>query len=248
MKRTHLAIQLAIVLTATASVGWPQFRPVRRVRACGSTHPMHRDRRRRTSSRAPTAIPLAKPLSVLAARLTGPRSRSHNPGPSPGVAEGLARKYNTPIAVAAVGGKFNALVGVAQTSLNMPIPYARVVARNIHTGRIEARATANDVGRFSFLDLDPELLRRRTAGPRRLRCRGKRGGSSRARRCPPDDGPHNRGGPRRRRDIRQQADGNARGDDHCRREQRRHADDLEPDPAGKPEQSDRRRLVVSNHV
>jgi len=71
-----------------------------------------------------------------------------------GVAEGINAQFATPIPVAALGGRLNALVGLARTSLNMPIPYARVLLRNIRTGRVESRATANDEGRFSFLDVD----------------------------------------------------------------------------------------------
>ena len=103
--------------------------------------------------------------SVLAGRTPRTTQPFAQPATVPGIADGLARQYNTPIAVAAVGGKFNALVGVAQTSLNIPIPYARIVVRNIQTGRIEARATANDVGRFSFLDLDPSVYVVELLGP-----------------------------------------------------------------------------------
>jgi hypothetical protein len=64
------------------------------------------------------------------------------------------RPFYTPYAVAALGGKLNALTGLARTSLNAPIPYAKVLLRNIRTGQVMARATANDQGQFSFLDLD----------------------------------------------------------------------------------------------
>ena len=57
-------------------------------------------------------------------------------------------------AVAALGGKLNALLGFARTSLNAPIPYARVLLRNILTGQVMGRGVANDQGMFSFVDLD----------------------------------------------------------------------------------------------
>lgn len=46
-----------------------------------------------------------------------------------------------------------AIIGRARTILNTPVPYARVVLRNINTGQIEAEATADQEGRFSFLHL-----------------------------------------------------------------------------------------------
>ena len=164
MKRTHLAIQLAIVLMLTALVSWPQFRPVRAQSVWQYGTSASRQTQADELSRAdqdPTREAVVG-LGRASFRTTQPFAQ---PATVPGVADGLARQYNTPIAVAAVGGKFNALVGVAQTSLSMPIPYARVVARNIRTGRIEARATANDVGRFSFLDLDPSSYVVELLGP-----------------------------------------------------------------------------------
>ena len=43
------------------------------------------------------------------------------------------------------GGKLNALIGFAKTALNAPIPYARLVLRNIRTGQIVARITADEL-------------------------------------------------------------------------------------------------------
>jgi hypothetical protein len=68
-------------------------------------------------------------------------------------ADGSDVFYLSP-SVAALGGKLNALLGFARTSLNVPIPYARVLLRNIITGQVMARGVANDQGMFSFLDLD----------------------------------------------------------------------------------------------
>jgi hypothetical protein len=51
----------------------------------------------------------------------------------------------------------NALSGTALTSLNAPIPYARLILRNILTGQVVGQATANASGQFSFVDLDPNL-------------------------------------------------------------------------------------------
>ena len=62
---------------------------------------------------------------------------------------GIARE------VTDAGGRFNAIFGWARTALNTPVAYARVVIRNLITGQIEARATADRDGQFTFLDLPP---------------------------------------------------------------------------------------------
>jgi hypothetical protein len=62
---------------------------------------------------------------------------------------------NTPGAIAALGGRDNALVGLAQNSLNAVIPRARVVLRDIRTGEALQQTTADELGQFSFIDLAP---------------------------------------------------------------------------------------------
>ena len=47
----------------------------------------------------------------------------------------------------------------------MAIPYARVVLRNIQTGQVLARATADGGGHFSFLDLDANAYIVELLGP-----------------------------------------------------------------------------------
>src|SRR5258705_13877193 len=51
----------------------------------------------------------------------------------------------------------NGLVGFGLTLLNTPIPCARVVLRNIRTGRALARTVANERGEFSFVDLESNV-------------------------------------------------------------------------------------------
>src|ERR1041384_3465111 len=149
MKRTHLGLQAAIILAMVAFVSWPQFRPVR-------TQSVWRY--------VPSAVLQAK--TEDAARFA---DADHRPAMNrdqisltdalqrgaangPGAASNPA--FQTSAALAAVGARLNALVGVARTSLNMPIPFARVVLRNIGTGQVFARTVANEHGVFSFLDLD----------------------------------------------------------------------------------------------
>jgi hypothetical protein len=149
MKRTHLGLQAAIILAMVAFVSWPLFRPVR-------TQSVWRY--------VPSAVLQAK--TEDAARFA---DADHRPamnrdqisltdalqrGAANGPGAALNPAFQTSAALAAVGARLNALVGVARTSLNMPIPFARVVLRNIGTGQVFARTVANEHGVFSFLDLD----------------------------------------------------------------------------------------------
>ena len=145
MRRTHLGVQIAIVLTMVSFVSWPQFRPVRA---------------QSVWRYAPAAVLQARTLD--AARYAGagrPGMRLNEAAfksawrDSIGATDRGNAFYLSP-AIAALGGKLNALLGFARTSLNVPIPYARVLLRNIITGQVIARGVANDQGMFSFLDLD----------------------------------------------------------------------------------------------
>jgi len=140
MRRTHLGVQIAMVLAMVAFISWPQFRPVRA---------------QSVWRYAPAAVLQARTLD--AARYAGDgsaasafRSAARD---SIGATDRGNAFYLSP-AVAALGGKLNALVGFARTSLNVPIPYARVLLRNILTGQVMGRGVANDQGMFSFVDLD----------------------------------------------------------------------------------------------
>lgn len=150
MRRTHLAVQAAIVMTMVTFVSWPQFRPV----------PAQSIWRY-----APAAVVQARALD--AARFAGDASRTRWAGvnnaafttPVTGGQNVVGNvrpdvAYLTPAAVAVLGGKVNALLGFARTSLNTPIPHARVVLRNIRTGQVLARTVANERGEFSFVDLE----------------------------------------------------------------------------------------------
>lgn len=141
MRRTHLGVQAAIVLTMVTLVSWPQFRPVRS-----------------------QSVWRFVPQSVLearandAARFAGRPVRGGNgvdqTAPTQrGAAQNAALGY-VPAPVAALGGRVNALVGRARTSLNAPIPFARVLLRNVLTGQVILQTTADRYGDFQFLDLD----------------------------------------------------------------------------------------------
>ncbi len=153
MRRTHLGVQAAIVLAMVASVSWPQFRPVR-VQSVWRYAPAAVLEARTIDAARFGGDARTRPAAPLKdAAYTTPINGAQN-------APGNARpdvSYVTPAAVTVLGGKVNALVGFARTSLNTPIPYARVVLRNIRTGRALARTVANERGEFSFVDLESNV-------------------------------------------------------------------------------------------
>jgi hypothetical protein len=152
MKRTHLGIQALIVLAVVWFVSWPQFRPVRA---------------QSIWRYSPQAVLEARTLDAAryaSAAATSSRLRSADepvsstpfvpvPLGSPVVDD--QRLEFTPGAIAALGGKDNALVGLAQNSLNAVIPHARVLLRDIRSGEALQQATADELGQFSFIDLAP---------------------------------------------------------------------------------------------
>ena len=67
--------------------------------------------------------------------------------------------------VLALGGTLNALIGRTRTALSAPVPFARLLLRNIATGQVEARATADEHGRFTFVDVAPSAYVVELIGP-----------------------------------------------------------------------------------
>ena len=164
MKRTHLAVQAAIVLTMVASVSWPQFRPVRaqsvwRYVPAAVLQAKTNDAARFTGDARPARVRAGAGLDN-ATFATPVDTTSRNP-----LATQIDPSYFTPAAVAVLGGKMNALLGFARTSLNTPIAYARVVLRNLRTGQIYARTVANQRGEFSFVDLEANAYVVELLGP-----------------------------------------------------------------------------------
>lgn len=146
MRRTHLGVQAAIVLTMVSFVSWPQFRPVRAQSVWRYAPQAVLEARTNDAARFAGDATARRGMALNQTALTT-RQTTQNPF-------GTAPAFFTPSDVAAAGGKVNALVGSARTSLNMPIPYARVLLRNIRTGLVLAQTVANQDGSFSFLDLD----------------------------------------------------------------------------------------------
>jgi hypothetical protein len=156
MRRTHLGVQAAFILSLVAFVSWPQFRPV---------HPQSIWRY------APNAVVEAETQDAArfagdpaaAARASFAQNQTSYADATAGRSQGP--QYYPTAAVAAAGGRLNALVGLARTSLNVPIPFARVLLRNIRTGQVFAQAVANKDGQFSFVDLDTSAYIVELLGP-----------------------------------------------------------------------------------
>jgi hypothetical protein len=158
MKRAHLGVQALIVLAMVAFVSWPQFRHIR-VQSVWRHAPSAAQQARTDDAARYSDTGVLRRTSVLPGL---PRFTTNLPEPRIGGTGGVNGlqadgTFYTPQAVAILGGKLNALVGMARNSLNAPIPYAKVLLRTILTGQVRARATANAQGEFSFLDLDNSL-------------------------------------------------------------------------------------------
>jgi hypothetical protein len=145
----HLGVQAAIVFTMVASVSYPQFRPAARTQFPWRYAPVAVLQARALDAARFAGDARTRPVAYVNAVASTTPALARNP---------LAdTSFRTPPAVAVLGGKLNVLVGFARTSLNAPIPYARVVLRNIRTGRILSSTVANERGEFSFIDLDSTL-------------------------------------------------------------------------------------------
>lgn len=149
MRYLHLAVQASVVLTMVSFVSYPQYRPAARTqpRAGAVWHyvPEAVVEARANDAARFAGNPALMQRPIRPVEQTAPVI---NPVPT------QARSYYTTPAVAAAGAKINALLGVAKTSLNAPIPYARVVLRNLRTGRALAETVADDEGQFSFVDVE----------------------------------------------------------------------------------------------
>jgi hypothetical protein len=150
MKRTQLGIQAIIVLTMVSFASWPQFRPVRAQSIWRYSPEAVFEARTTDAARYSSAVAPSNRRQFAGE----PSSTSLHVSTPHGslVAKNAPLKF-TPGEIAALGGSDNALVGLAQNSLNAAIPRARVVLRNIHTGEALQQATADELGQFSFVDL-----------------------------------------------------------------------------------------------
>lgn len=151
MKRTHLGIQAIIVVAMVSFVSWPQFRPARAQSIWRYAPATVLEARTIDAARyagaasASTRRPYIGGLSSSSTELV--------PTPQASAVIDDSRTEFAPGAIAALGGTENALVGLAQNSLNASIPRARLVLRDIRTGEALQQATADELGQFWFVDL-----------------------------------------------------------------------------------------------
>jgi hypothetical protein len=154
MRGIHLAVQTAIVLATVSLVSWPEFRPSAHVQRMWSYSPSLAYASGAENGAMYDEGGMIRPASLL----IGSRDLTQSSRTSTDSA-GRARASATdaafiPQAVAVRGGRVNALVGMARTSVNVPIPHAKLLLRNIRTGQVQARTAADEQGQFTFLDLD----------------------------------------------------------------------------------------------
>jgi hypothetical protein len=155
MSRARFGLQATFVLSLFLLVGWtgrPQGRAASAWRPDGpfaerSGGPS--DRRLARNGRYEIGYGSARIERTSAAGATGLLRKLFG-----GDVEG-GRRYTTPPGVLALGGRINAIVGSARTTLNAAVPHARLLLLNLATGEIEARATAGEDGQFTFLDIMP---------------------------------------------------------------------------------------------
>src|SRR5947209_8307358 len=129
MRRTHLAVQTAIVLAMVSLVSWPQFRSLRAEsvwRYVPSTMQQTQADEIAGLGTDPNAVVGIGRAGYISGR-TG-ITAAPTDVPHTDIDRALAP---TPLGIAALGGSLNALVGFARTSQLAPIPYARIVLRNI---------------------------------------------------------------------------------------------------------------------
>jgi hypothetical protein len=152
MRRTHLGLQAIIVVAMVWFVSWPEFRPVR-AQSIWRYSP-EAALAARTADAARYATAAAASSRQVSAGERSPLTRFVPTQDDSPVANDRPLEI-TPGAIAALGGRDNALVGLAQNSLNAVIPRARVVLRDIRTGEALQQTTADELGQFSFIDLAP---------------------------------------------------------------------------------------------
>ncbi|MEP6916986.1 MAG: carboxypeptidase regulatory-like domain-containing protein [Acidobacteriota bacterium] len=100
----------------------------------------------------PVALVCAGVLCLTPASIAAETAQSIG-GPSAPVAV----RANAPISTrtAAVGVRGTSVVGTAWNPDNSPIPGARLRLRNVTTGKIEAASIADELGQFTFTDMEP---------------------------------------------------------------------------------------------
>lgn len=150
--RTRFGLQTAVVVVAVIAVSYPE------VRASAALTPSPNWRYLRTRQEAAPVQPPLQYSSSQNGRPSGPAGTDGRTIPSLPAA-GLRTTVAPPASayvsheMAVLGARVNALRVLARSSLDTPIPFARMLLRNARTGAVEAQATADEVGQFTFLDI-----------------------------------------------------------------------------------------------
>jgi hypothetical protein len=140
MRLRALALQATLLVGVTATVGYPEFRrPARPITVWR------------------TAGPLTPRPDLVAGdpRFSYGVNNASLPAVEPGggrlaAARGAVRSDRPRSRDAAMARRSVRIVGSARTALNQPVPFAVMALRDLRTGRIEARARANQDGHFDF--------------------------------------------------------------------------------------------------
>lgn len=154
MTPARFGLQALIVLALVALVSWPEHRQLRAgafwhgVRAVQDGSGMTAGRREGAAGRYQIGYGSASE-AVLGPEGASALHRTLLEQDADGSRRGL------PPVVRFLGGRLNAIVGAARTSLDAPMAFARVVLRSLGTGAVEARGVADEHGRFTFLDVVP---------------------------------------------------------------------------------------------
>jgi hypothetical protein len=156
MNITRFRVQIVAVAALVILVGWPRFRPAPVVQLWASRGVAPQPELLTRDARLRAAANDAEQTGRSGAANNQRRNGNGRTGADEGnAANESARRTNSdePTDLRSTGAQLNAIVGRARTLTNQPVPYGRVVLRNTRTGLIEARATADQEGRFSFLDM-----------------------------------------------------------------------------------------------
>jgi hypothetical protein len=135
MNNAKFRLELAAVTALVIIAGWPQLRPFTEVTVWAS----------RANAPRPELVTRDARVRAAQANLAGRANRTTRSTVGP-------RAIDEPSDLTSAGARLNAIVGRARTLTNQPVPYGRMVLRNIRSGLVEARTTADEEGRFSFID------------------------------------------------------------------------------------------------
>ena len=145
MPLNKFAVQAACVLGLVTIIGWPEFqRPARSATVWRANGPLTPRPELAASDRRIAYARSGRDASAAAAATSASSATRQPYRPATASAQAAARDTIGPRA---------SIVGRARTSLNQPVPYARVVLRNQLTGDVEFRTTADEHGQFSFDNL-----------------------------------------------------------------------------------------------